>query len=153
MTTAQDIEKIVCPCCVAVIDVQDNFCRYCGAALNEAPVPVDKAAGVPSEVVPSNGLSYTPSTAPAANLPIQGTGLSNWMQSRTAVLLALFVVLGPLAIPMLWRSDRFSTAAKIALTVLVLVLTVVVVWLIGYVLSVYILEPIRQLHEQMQEMR
>ena len=151
MTTTHDIEKIVCPCCVAVVDVQDNFCRYCGAALNETPSPGGEADGISPAVAPPNGLAVSPSTA--AGLPIQGTGLSSWIQSRTAVFVALFVVLGPLAIPMLWRSDRFSRAAKIVLTALVLVLTVVVVWLIGYVLSVYILEPIRQLHEQMQEMR
>jgi hypothetical protein len=46
------------------------------------------------------------------------------------VLVMLFAVAGPLALPLLWRSRRFSSAWKTALTVLVLSLTAAVcfVW-------------------------
>ena len=41
--------------------------------------------------------------------------------------LALFV-LGPLALPLVWRSPAFSTAARWVATVLILLYTVLMVW-------------------------
>ena len=35
MTTALEIEKIVCQHCGAVLDVEDNFCRHCGVPLGD----------------------------------------------------------------------------------------------------------------------
>ena len=49
------------------------------------------------------------------------------------VLLMLFVLMGPLAFPMLWESPHFGRATKIVLTVLVCILTMValvVLWLV-----------------------
>lgn len=48
------------------------------------------------------------------------------------VLLMLFVLMGPLALPMLWKSPHFARATKAVLTVLVgliAVAAVVVLWL------------------------
>ena len=39
------------------------------------------------------------------------------------VLLMLFVVLGPLGLPFLWKSPRFSRGAKIALTIATVIYT------------------------------
>ena len=47
-----------------------------------------------------------------------------WYHSVWAVVLGLFVVLGPLALPMLWQSSRFTRSAKMFLTVATLVYTV-----------------------------
>lgn len=52
-----------------------------------------------------------------------------WYYGIAAVLLALFVFLGPLALPLLWRSPRFNRAWKTALTLAVIIFTVVMVWL------------------------
>lgn len=43
-------------------------------------------------------------------------------EPRWAVLLWLFVAMGPLALPMLWRSPHFSRRTKTVLTVLVIVI-------------------------------
>jgi len=43
-----------------------------------------------------------------------------WYYRPAWVLILLFVVLGPLALPYLWKSPRFSRHMKIVLTVLVL---------------------------------
>ena len=43
------------------------------------------------------------------------------------ILALMFLVLGPLALPLLWRSTRFSRSAKIALTVTVSIVTALVV--------------------------
>jgi hypothetical protein len=53
-------------------------------------------------------------------------------ESRGAVLLLLFVALGPLALGVLWRSSRFSTPWKVVLTVLTLGQFVLVVWLLWF---------------------
>ena len=63
-----------------------------------------------------------PTPPPAA--PPQG----RWYHSVWFVVLMLFVVMGPLAFPLLWKSPRFPLAAKIALTVVVVAFTV---WLLG----------------------
>jgi amino acid transporter len=50
--------------------------------------------------------------------------------SPIVVLLLLFFVLGPFGFGMLWRSNRFSPAWKIALTIITLVWTVYITWAI-----------------------
>ena len=52
------------------------------------------------------------------------TPRDKWYHSVWAVVLGLFVVLGPLALPMLWQSSRFTRSAKMFLTVATLVYTV-----------------------------
>lgn len=46
-----------------------------------------------------------------------------WYHDVWFVLLMLFVVLGPLGLPLLWKSPRFSRTAKMALTIAVIALT------------------------------
>ena len=112
--TGRDIEKIICHQCYTMLDVGDNFCRQCGAATGNVPTrdrPAPPSAAYRSETKPG------------------------WSESPWAVLSALFLFVGPLALPMLWRSRRFSTAWKIVLTVVVVALTVLVIWLIWYVVA------------------
>ena len=54
-------------------------------------------------------------------------GQSRWFYSVWSVLLALFVVLGPLGLPLLWRSPRFSRGTKVLLTALTVVYTLVLI--------------------------
>lgn len=51
-----------------------------------------------------------------------------WYHSVWFVLAMLFLVLGPLALPLLWGSPRFSRDAKIGLTIAVALYTL---WLIA----------------------
>jgi len=134
MATDDEIRKIVCRGCYAVLDAGDKFCRHCGQRV--AGADAEPAAG--ADPVPAQ-LVVEP---PAAR--------SNWSQSRWFVLAMLFVVLGPLAIPMLWRSRRFSVPWKIVLTLLVAILTVAVLWLVWYVVDKTIVEPLKQLKEMRQ---
>lgn len=46
-----------------------------------------------------------------------------WYQRPWSIVFLLFVVLGPLGLPLLWKSPAFSRATKIALTVVVVVYT------------------------------
>lgn len=52
---------------------------------------------------------------------------SKWYHSVSFVLLSLFLILGPLGLPLLWNSSRFSKWAKIGLTVAVAVYTLALV--------------------------
>ena len=65
-----------------------------------------------------------PISTPPPAAPPQG----RWYHNVWFVVLMLFVVMGPLAFPLLWKSPRFPLAAKIALTAAVSALTV---WILG----------------------
>ncbi len=120
MTAPEHIEKIVCPQCCAVLDASDNFCRHCGQPTRES------AAGRSGQIATT-------------------ARKSNWAESRAMVFVMLFVVLGPLALPLLWRSREFSLPWKIVLTVVMVALTTLILTLIWYVLY-QALEPLRQFH-------
>ncbi len=47
----------------------------------------------------------------------------NWLNSIWFVLLMLFLVMGPLGLPLLWKSPSFSKRAKIILTVATMIYT------------------------------
>jgi ribosomal protein L40E len=67
-----------------------------------------------------------------------------WWESPWVVLTLLFVVLGPLALPLLWRSRRFTRLWKTALSVMVVGVTALAVWQVWYVLN-QALAPLREL--------
>lgn len=136
MTQTREIEKAVCHGCYAVLDAGDSFCRHCGTPL-EGGIPTGQPAVEPPP--------HTPPHSPAdpARLPIRW-GASPWL-----ALAGLFVLLGPLALPMLWASRRFSRPSKIVLTILVLILTAGVVCSLWY-LTYKSLEPLRQLDQLSQ---
>ncbi len=48
---------------------------------------------------------------------------TKWYHGRVMVLIMLFVILGPMALPMLWKSPNFSKPWKQILTVLTLLYT------------------------------
>jgi hypothetical protein len=112
--------ETICRRCKAVLDPADNYCRRCGTA-----------------------------TVESAGLPM-GERPSGWSESPWVVLPLLFVVLGPLALPLLWRSRQFTLVWKCVLTVLVAGLTVYLlcgVWQ----LSQAIVAPLREF-ERLQRM-
>jgi len=92
--------KPICRQCTAMLDADDNYCRRCGS-----PTPFGIKLGVSSPV-----------KQPAA-----------W-ESPWLILPLLFLVLGPLAFPFLWRSRRFTFLWKVILTSLVLGLTTLLIW-------------------------
>lgn len=48
---------------------------------------------------------------------------TKWYHGRVTVLLMLFFILGPLGLPLLWKSPRFSKLWKQILTALMLIYT------------------------------
>lgn len=57
----------------------------------------------------------------------ESTVRQKWYYRPLWVLILLFLVLGPLGLPYLWRSEGFSRRSKIILTVLVLAYTALLV--------------------------
>jgi ribosomal protein L40E len=124
------IEKIVCRRCFALLEVEDNYCRRCGTPT--ARVQAAWAAEM------DTGAS------PQLLAPSKSGG--KLLESRVTVLTMLFAVLGPLALPLLWRSSRFSLAWKVVLTLLVLLLTGIVVGVFSYVVQMT-LAPLKELEQ------
>jgi hypothetical protein len=119
------IETTVCHECYAVLDAGDNYCRRCGANLT--------------------GLS---DDGRAAVRPVMASVVERpkFSESPWVVLPMLFLVFGPLALPLLWRSRRFTRLWKIVLTVIMAVVTVYLIWSIWYVLN-QSLAPLRELEK------
>ncbi len=53
---------------------------------------------------------------------------TRWYYRVPFVLLMLFVVMGPFALPLLWKSPDFKPWAKVLITVLACIFTVWLVW-------------------------
>ena len=110
----QTAEKIVCRQCYCVLDAGDNFCRQCGLATPQMAARLGQA-GMPTAAAGATAGGRV--AAPPA-----------FWESPWVILPALFLLLGPLALPMLWRSRRFSLLWKTVLTFLVTVTTVLAIW-------------------------
>ncbi|MCP4643929.1 MAG: hypothetical protein GY851_26030 [bacterium] len=68
-----------------------------------------------------------------------------WYQSPIAILVLAFTVLGPLAIPLVWRSPQMGTKAKTWCTVAIGLYFAFVLWL-GYVLLRLIFHTIYEIN-------
>jgi hypothetical protein len=110
----QTAEKIVCRQCYFVLDAGDNFCRQCGLATPQMAARLGQT-GVPMAAVVGSKPAF-------------------W-ESPWVILPMLLLIAGPLALPMLWRSRRFSRLWKIALSVFVTGITLWVFWLIWQLLN------------------
>ena len=72
--------------------------------------------------------------------------MARWYARPWVILVLLFVVLGPFALPLLWRSPSFSRPMKLVLTVLTVAYTVQLV-----VLSLHTVETaMRNVDELLQ---
>jgi hypothetical protein len=80
-------------------------------------------------------MSEPTETAPTGG-PVLTAKVVAPAEPRWLVLVMLFLLMGALAVPMLWRSPYFSRTAKVVLAGLAIVQTVVVlailVWVIGW---------------------
>ena len=109
----ETVSRAVCRQCFELLGAGDNFCRYCGA-MTQVGVAMVKIGKLPP-----------PASSQTTEKP------PSWAENPVVVLLALFTVLGPFALPMLWRSRRFTRGWKIGLTLAMLLLTVVACWYVA----------------------
>jgi hypothetical protein len=81
---------------------------------------------------------------PSAARPIIKAQIVAPPEPRWLVLVMLFVLMGALAVPMLWRSPHFARPTKIVLSVLaflqttivLIILAIVVVWFFGQIAAI-----------------
>jgi hypothetical protein len=67
----------------------------------------------------------------------QNAKKNKWFYSVPFVLLMLFVVIGPFAFPLLWKSPRFNRTSKLILTIIVTILTIFLLWLTYKIILIY----------------
>jgi hypothetical protein len=126
------IEATVCRGCYAVIEAVDNYCRHCGT-------PTIDVTGMPNGNRAARPFSGELGSA-------SSTQQSRLSESPWVVLPMLFLVLGPLALPLLWRSRRFTLPWKVALSVVMAGMTVFLLWSIWFSLQ-QSLAPLRELEK------
>ncbi|MBN1910984.1 MAG: hypothetical protein JW818_14660 [Pirellulales bacterium] len=123
MATTEEIQKIICQQCYALLDASDQFCRHCGA-------PTSATDG------------YNPYCPPGGTPPVQ----TGWADHPAFVLAMLFFVLGPLGLPMLWRCRRIAPHWRVLLSVLMLGAVVFVLAGVWHVFH-QALAPLQQLQK------
>ncbi len=127
-------EDARCPQCGCPRDATDRFCRRCGRSFEPA-----------SEVA---GAEKAGAQVVVAQAVTERRARTNWLDTRWGVWL-LLSALGPFALPVLWRSRRFTRFGKIAVTLLVVVLTAALVWLL-YLVIAALVRSLRELHQLLQ---
>jgi hypothetical protein len=120
------IQKTVCHGCYAVLDATDHYCRHCGTPTGTLAGVSDNSGACTAVVKPATRILATLALEPSARRP--GHAESPWV-----VLPMLFLVLGPLGLPMLWRSRQFSLLWKCVLTAFMLGVTALLIWGIWFV--------------------
>jgi hypothetical protein len=118
------MDKTYCLRCQREIDVEDHFCRHCGQQLR----PVEGGSFVPVQIVPE------------IQPPRPKIGDNPWF-----VLMMLFLVLGPLALPMLWQGRAFTLRWKWIWTVLLMLYTLLLCWALWFLTVKTIIEPLQKL--------
>ena len=68
---------------------------------------------------------------PQHPIKFQPAVADKWHHSVWFVLLSLFLLLGPLGLPLLWKSPKFSRWAKVVLTLLMALL--IIFFLVGVI--------------------
>lgn len=96
----------ICLRCRALLDADDNYCRRCGA-----PTGTER-----------QDIAPTPADSP-----------KHW-ENPWAIVGLLLAVIGPFALPLVWRSRRFTFLWKYILTIVSICQTVLVLWLLWFIM-------------------
>lgn len=80
------------------------------------------------------------------------TNKSSWYYSIPAVIILLFFVLGPLALPLLYKSPNFSNGQKITLTIIVLLFTISIYFFLSNLMN-QLLAQMDQIDEMLKQVK
>lgn len=125
-----DLRRIdnFCHRCGNGVSVDDNFCRRCGNECHQKSCLEDTTI---ANVCPPDQVSLAGSNDPVTHL----------MNNRLLVI-GLIAMTGPLGLPALWFSRRFSRPTKIVTTVVYVIATTVVPLAIAWYWLEYSLRPL-----------
>ena len=82
-------------------------------------------------------MSKPPTTSPSNERAVPAKVVAP-PEPRWVVLVMLFVLMGALAVPMLWRSPHFSQPTKVVLSIVAFIQTAVVLVVLALVLAWFI---------------
>jgi len=68
-----------------------------------------------------------------------GKSRTKWYFATPTVVIAV-LCLGPLALPLVWLNPRYKTITKVVVTVLIIALTVLLLYLVGYIYNQFMKE-------------
>jgi len=123
------VETSACSNCSESLIASDNFCRICGVARNGAVA-----------VLTSSPLARVEMETQVAN-PLQNSTVNKLLNNRLAVI-GLIATIGPLGLPALWFSPRFSKPAKTITTVVYFLLTAVLPLAVAWYCLDVVLRPL-----------
>ena len=137
-----------CGKCGTELLAQDNFCRCCGRQAHGSE-PTVLATIASTESQPDSLITNDPNTSRKSGtlanhnqqLPSQLDTVQTVLNNRLYVGI-LIALIGPLGLPALWFSPRFSKQTKIVLTAIFVVLTTVVPLAIAWYFLDYSMRPL-----------
>ena len=126
-----------CEQCGTALRAADNYCRICGLS-------TDRQLATTQPAEQGNApIDATVILCPTANPPVphEQSLVARVLENRFYVL-AILLCVGPLGLPALWFSRRFSRSVKIATTVVYFTITVVIPLVVAWYLLDITLRPI-----------
>jgi len=118
-----------CGQCGNQLHIQDNFCRRCGnPAHHRAPASARIGGQGSAQELAYPPSQHDPQTAyELANRDLSGppTAIDTVLNNRLYVGLVIATI-GPLGLPALWFSPRFSKSSKVLWTVIFFLLTAII---------------------------
>lgn len=137
-----------CGQCGNGLHAQDNFCRHCGTQAHGPETTVLATVATeakPSSLIPADQNVSQSSAGTLANrnqdLSSPAGTLQTVLNNRLYVGIVIALI-GPLGLPALWFSPRFSQRTKVILTTIFVVLTTVVPLAITWYFLDYSMRPL-----------
>jgi len=138
-----------CSCCGSSLLVHDNFCRHCGeqaCGLVAVVEPTVVAVGAKqASFAPASQNELAGSNRAVVNheqqLSHPASTLKTILNNRFYVC-AVIALIGPLGLPALWFSPRFSNRSKVVTTIIYFLLTTVVPLAVTWYFLDYAIRPI-----------
>lgn len=114
-----------CKDCGARVSELDNFCRKCGLSVSESSAPPLPLTVVDAEMVSAPGDTSV-LAAPHSTVVVttERSSIRVVLENRFYVM-AILLCAGPIGLPALWFSHRFSRRCKIITTTAYFLVTVV----------------------------